>query len=228
VLISDTSWPGYERIPAAVIDGYATILWEVEDQLRELGRPSPDLVLVQLGVGAFGSAVIRHFRQPGNHSPRIVGIEPAAAACVMASLAADRRLTIPGPHDSVMAGLNCGTPSLIAWPYLRLGLDAVVAIEDEQALDGVRMLAARRLRVGECSGAAVAAACTLLCGREGRLHRRLLSVDEGTSLLLFATEGVTDEDSFARTTEATQGEVTQHTGGPAHAGIASETKRPYG
>ncbi len=41
VLVSDTSWPGYEHIPAAVIDGYATILWEVEEQLQAAGRFPP-------------------------------------------------------------------------------------------------------------------------------------------------------------------------------------------
>ena len=150
VLVSDTSWPGYEAVPAAVIEGYGTILGEVEDQLAASDRPAPDLVLVQLGVGAFGSAVIRHFAARGGPAPRIVGVEPTAAACVMASLAAGTLVHVPGPHDSVMAGLNCGTPSYVAWPLLRDGLDAVIALDDEAALDGVRTLAAGGLAVGEC------------------------------------------------------------------------------
>jgi len=198
VLVSDTSWPGYERIPAAVVDGYSTILWEAEEQLEALGRAVPDLVLVQLGVGAFGAAVVRHFRRLGDRSPRIVGVEPTQAACVMASLAADRIVTVPGPHDSVMAGLNCGTPSLIAWPVLRDGLDAVIAIDDAHALDEVRTLADAGLAVGECSGVVVAAARELLAGPEAVLHRALLGVPASASVLLFATEGVTDADSFAR------------------------------
>ena len=198
VLVSDTSWPGYERIPSAVVDGYSTILWEAEEQLTALGRPVPDLVLVQLGVGAFGAAVVRHFRRPGVRAPRIVGVEPTHAACVMASLAADRIVTVPGPHDSAMAGLNCGTPSLIAWPVLRDGLDAVIAIDDEPALDEVRRLAGDGLAVGECSGVVVAAARELLAGPDAALHRALLGVPASASVLLFATEGVTDAEAFAR------------------------------
>jgi diaminopropionate ammonia-lyase len=198
VLVSDTSWRGYEQVPAAVVDGYSTILREVDEQRAASGQPAPDLVLVQLGVGSFGAAVIRHFQRPGRSaSPRIVGVEPTRAACVMASLAAGRRVTVPGPHDSIMAGLNCGTPSLVAWPWLRGGLDAVIAIDDQQALDGVRRLAAGGLAVGECSGAAVAGAYELLAGADAGIHRQKLGVGQGSSVLLFATEGVTGDPASA-------------------------------
>jgi diaminopropionate ammonia-lyase len=191
VLVSDTSWPGYERVPAAVIDGYSTILWEVEEQLDAAGRGAPDLVLVQLGVGSFGAAVIRHFRSAAGPTPRIVGVEPTAAACVMASLKADARITLVGQHESVMAGLNCGTPSLIAWPLLREGLDGVVAIDDAGALAGVRTLVAAGISVGECSGAAVAAVRELLAGPQAGVYRERLGLGPQASILLFATEGVT-------------------------------------
>ena len=184
VLVSDTSWPGYERIPAAVVDGYSTILSEVDDQLAR----APDVVLMQLGVGSFGAAVIRHFHASG---ARLVGVEPEAAACVMASLAADQIVTVPGPHESLMAGLNCGTPSLVAWPTLRAGLDGVVALGDEDALSGVARLAEAGVAVGECSGVALAAAGELLAGPDAELHRARLGIGPESSVLLFATEGVT-------------------------------------
>jgi len=204
VLVSDTSWQGYERVPAAVIDGYATILWEVEEQLTSAGRFPPDLVLVQLGVGSFGAAVIRQFRRLGKRSPRIVGVEAAQAACVMASLAAGKRVSVPGPHRSVMAGLNCGTPSLIAWPLLRNGLDAVLAMTDERAIQGVRTLAATGVAVGECSGVVVEAASELLTGPYAGMHRGRLGLPGDASVLLFATEGVTDEVAHARSVKTTQ------------------------
>jgi diaminopropionate ammonia-lyase len=198
VLVSDTSWRGYEQVPAAVVDGYSTILREIDEQQAASGQPAPDLVLVQLGVGSFGAAVIRHFQRPGRSTaPRIVGVEPTRAACVMASLAAGRRVTVPGPHDSIMAGLNCGTPSLVAWPWLHGGLDAVIAIHDQQALDGARRLAAGGLAVGECSGAAVAGAYELLAGPDAGIHRQKLGIGQDSSVLLFATEGVTGDPSSA-------------------------------
>src|SRR5215213_7679530 len=52
LVISDMSWPGYERIPWWVIEGYSTMLWEVEDELGRRDEAGPDLVVVQAGVGA--------------------------------------------------------------------------------------------------------------------------------------------------------------------------------
>lgn len=191
VLVSDTSWPGYEHVPSAVIDGYSTILWEVDEQLAETGCGAPDLVLVQVGVGSFAAAVIRHFRGAAD-GPRIVGVEPAQAACVMASLAAGRPMAIPGPHTSVMTGLNCGTPSHVAWPSLSGGLDAAVAIEDDLAMAGTRTMAEQGIAAGPCSGAGAGAASELLAGEHADVHRRLLGMSPNSSVLLFATEGTRD------------------------------------
>jgi diaminopropionate ammonia-lyase len=202
VLVSDTSWPGYEAVPSAVIDGYSTILHELEQQLGEVSAPDVDAVFVQLGVGAFGAAVTRHFRGRGGPAPRIVGVEPETAACVMVSLAAGRITTVPGPHDSVMAGLNCGAPSLVAWPILDGALDAVVAIPDEPVLEAVRWFADEGLAVGECSAGAAAAAAEIL-GRPG--HRAALGLGADATVVLFATEGVTDRHAFARTVAAEVG-----------------------
>jgi len=89
LVISDTSWPGYEDVPRWVIDGYSTILWEVSDELGRRGEEGPTLVVVQIGVGAFAAAVTRHFRSPGvSPRPKILGVEPAGAACALASAGA--------------------------------------------------------------------------------------------------------------------------------------------
>src|SRR5919109_1976592 len=143
LLIQDTAVDGQDQTSRWVIDGYSTIFWEIEDRLAELGREPPDLVAVQIGVGALAASVVRHFRQP-EPAPRpdIVGVEPDRAACVLASMEAGHIVTIPGPHDSVMAGLNCGEPSSVAWPEVSGGIDFFVAIEDGRALDAVRRMAA--------------------------------------------------------------------------------------
>jgi diaminopropionate ammonia-lyase len=190
LLISDTSWTGYEAIPRAVIDGYSTILHEVDEQLPRYGVTTPDAVFVQLGVGAFGAAVVRHFRER-RAGPVLIGVEPSSAACVLASLAADRLVTVPGPHDSVMQGLNCGTPSLIAWPMLRAALDTAVAVDDERVIDYLHLFAQQGYALGECSLAGCAAAHDLLTGPDSSTHRATLGIGADSVVLLFATEGPT-------------------------------------
>src|SRR6187551_3406384 len=48
LVISDTSWPGYEQVPRWVIDGYSTIFWEIEDELARNTDPGPDVIAVQI------------------------------------------------------------------------------------------------------------------------------------------------------------------------------------
>jgi len=162
------------------------------DELKRRGDPPADLVLVQLGVGAFGAAVARHVRHAYGSSTRIVGVEPLAADCVRASLAAGRVVTTQ-TTGTIMSGLDCATPSAVAWPYLAAGLDAVLAIDDAVAVDGVRRLASMDVIAGECAGAA-AGALAHLVGDEAA--RDDLGIDRDTRALLFLTEGATDPEAI--------------------------------
>ena len=133
LVISDMSWPGYERIPWWVIEGYSTMLWEVEDELGRRGEAGPDLVVVQAGVGALASAVARHFRSPAASThPKLMSVEPASADCLLESVAAGRIVSVPGPHDSII-GMELD-PSLardvLGWTAnvrLREGLERTLA-----------------------------------------------------------------------------------------------------
>ncbi|MDQ3549512.1 MAG: diaminopropionate ammonia-lyase, partial [Chloroflexota bacterium] len=186
LVISDTSWPGYENVPRWVIDGYSTILWEVNDQLQERGDPSPDLVAVQIGVGALATAVVAHFRQPGEQ-PRIVGVEPLRAACMLSSIEAGQIVSIPGPHDSIMAGLNCGEPSMLAWPIVSTGVDLFVAVDDELAREGMRLLANEGIVAGETGAAGLAGLLELLRDPDRATTRQSLGITDSTRVLLFIT-----------------------------------------
>lgn len=197
LVISDTSWPGYEDVPRWVIDGYSTILWETEDQLHERGEQPPDLVAVQIGVGALASAVVTHFRQPG-HQPRIVGVEPLRAACMLSSIEAGQMVAIPGPHDSIMAGLNCGEPSMLAWPIVSTGVDLFVAVDDERAREAMRLLATEDVVAGETGAAGLAGLLELLHGPQQDDIRSQLGITSETRVMLIITEGATDPDAYER------------------------------
>jgi diaminopropionate ammonia-lyase len=197
--IQDVGRPGYEQIPAWVVEGYATIFWEVDDQLAARGEEAPDVVVVPIGVGGLAAAAVRHWRRRGlRRPPRLLGVEPLAAACVLRSLRAGRVVTVPGPHDSIMAGLNCGTPSLVAWPLLRSGLDAVVAVADERARQAMRDLAAAGIVAGETGAASLAGLAEATGGRAASRLRDALGLGAGTRVLLVCTEGATDPEAYHR------------------------------
>lgn len=192
LVISDTSWPGYTDVPRWVIEGYSTIFFEITDQLNERGERPPDVVVIQLGVGALGAAAVLHFRSGTSGPPVMVGVEPECAACVLASVEAGAITAVPGPHDSIMAGLNCGCPSLIAWPTVSTGFDAYLAIGDDYARGGMRSLAAAGLVAGESGAAGLGGLAALMERDEGRA----LGIGPASVVLLLSTEGATDPSSY--------------------------------
>jgi diaminopropionate ammonia-lyase len=189
VVLSDTSWPGYEDVPRWVVEGYETIFREADEQL---GGELPDVAFIPIGVGSLAVAAAHHW--PGT-TPRLVGLEPESAACALESIRAGEPVTVPGPHDSIMAGLNAGTVSQLAWPVLRDRFDAFCAIDDSWAEDGMRRLAAAGVKAGEVSGGTVGAALAV-CGDDDA--RAALAIDEHSTLFLLLTEGLTDPANWSR------------------------------
>jgi diaminopropionate ammonia-lyase len=197
VVISDTSWPGYEEVPHWVMEGYSTIMTEIDEELARHGEKNPELIAVQFGVGALAAAVVRHYRRPGpNEGPKILSVEPLRAACMLASMEAGEIVTVPGPHDSIMAGLNCGRPSTIAWPIVSQGIDAFIAIPDERAREAMRALARVGIVVGETGAAGLAGLIELLTGPRNTQNREALGLNERSSALIFVTEWATDPASY--------------------------------
>jgi diaminopropionate ammonia-lyase len=199
LLISATSWPGYERVPSWVIEGYSTMLREIEDELGRRSERGPDLVVVQVGVGAFAAAVARHFRSSQvSPRPKLVSVEPAGAACLFESVLAGRSVSVPGPHDSIMAGLNCGRPSLVAWPTLSRSVDLLVSVDDEPIREAMRLAAGSGIVSGETGAAGLGGLLELLRADEGEEARRTLGVSRETRILAFNSEGATNPDAYRR------------------------------
>ncbi|HXD63175.1 MAG TPA: diaminopropionate ammonia-lyase [Solirubrobacteraceae bacterium] len=200
LVISDTSWEGYEEVPAWVIEGYATVFAEIEEELA--GRPRPDMVAAPIGVGALGAAVVRHYWS-GAQRPVIIGVEPTSAACVLESVAAGHIVTLDHPQDSIMAGLNCATPSLIAWPVVSRGIDAYLAVPDARVPEAMRLLAADGIVAGETGAGGLAGMLALTQDPALAGAREALGLGAGSRLLLLCTEGATDPEAYARLTAAT-------------------------
>ncbi len=92
-----------------------------------------------------------------------------------------------------MAGLNCGEVSRIAWPLLRAGVRAAVAVTDAEAADAMRALAAAGIPSGESGAAALAGAALLVADLAAAT---LLERRGDAALLLLDTEGVTDPERY--------------------------------
>lgn len=202
IVVSDTSWPGYEDAPLWVIEGYSTIFAELRDQLAEDGAgdavdavDAVGVAFVPIGVGALAAAAATNLRsgRDAGEGPRLVGVEPDTAACMMASVASGRIVEVPGPHRSMMAGLNCGLASPVALPTVTAGFGAFVSVSDERCRAAILALAAEGLDVGETGAASLAGLATVAASP---VARAALGLTGDTTVLLLATEGVTDPANF--------------------------------
>ncbi|MFA1540145.1 pyridoxal-phosphate dependent enzyme [Actinomadura monticuli] len=160
LLVQDTAWPGYERVPQWIVEGYSTLFTEIDEQLAAVGADPAGLVAVPVGVGSLAQAAVTHYRS-GPARPTVLSVEPDAAPCVLASLHHGDRVTVE-TGSTAMAGLNCATPSTLAWPVLSSGLDAAVAITDADTAQAAKDLSALGISAGPCGAASLAGARTAL------------------------------------------------------------------
>lgn len=196
VLVQDTAWPGYEQIPGWIVEGYSTLCAEIDEQLAAQGvSEGPDLVSVPVGVGSLAQAVVTHYRsRPSGQAPALLSVEPEAAPCVLESLTLGEPVSVT-TGDTAMAGLNCGTPSSIAWPYLYGGLNAAVAIRDADSARAAADLAALDVSSGPCGAATLAGLRAGLTGAGADERRTRLGLGPSSVVVLLSTEG-TDANPY--------------------------------
>ena len=197
-------YDGYLDIPNLVVEGYGTLFQETDEQLDSAGWKAPDLVLIPGGVGGILHAGVVHYaHRPGG--PRVVGVEPSSADCLTTSLEShDGRPTqATGDGATTMACLNCADVSLSSWPAIRDGVDAMIAIDDRDAEEGVRLL--HRAAAGDTaleagtSGAATTGALAALM-QDSRLEglRKHLDLGRSSRVLVLCTEAAINRAEFER------------------------------
>ncbi len=103
--------------------------------------------------------------------------------------------TVPGNLDTLMAGLACGEPSVLAWQELNHAAAAFMAIPDAAAVACMRLLAGHGIVGGE-SGVAGLAGCLLAAADPAA--REALGLDAASRVLAFNTEGATDPALYER------------------------------
>jgi diaminopropionate ammonia-lyase len=193
-VVSDTSYPGYTEVPRDVMQGYRLM---AEEAVEALPAP-PTHVFVQGGVGGVAAAVSAQLRAsfPGR-SPRLIVVEPENAACLLASAEAGEPVALTGVLNTLMAGLACGEPSLLAWQELERAAFGFMAVPDAAAVDAMRALARRAPAIVAGESAVAGLAGLLLAAREP-LARSALGLEEASRVLLFGTEGATDPALYAK------------------------------
>lgn len=195
-VVSDTSWPGYERIPGLVMQGYTAM---VREALRQLPEP-PTHVFVQAGVGGVAAAVAGHLALAlGNLRPTFVVVDPARAACLYETARAGHPVKVKHGEPTVMAMLECYEPSLVAWRVLSRVADAFMTVDEEDAVAVMNRLARPvgndpAIVAGESGGAGLAGHIRAAADPE---IRAVLGLNKASRVFVINTEGATDPERYA-------------------------------
>jgi diaminopropionate ammonia-lyase len=203
-IVSDTAWPGYERIPFLIMLGYTRMMDEIRDQGSGIGDQGFDAVFVQGGVGGLLCAIASWcaFHWPGC---KVIGVEPTDAACLQASARAGHPVAVTGPLNTSMAGLRNREVSPTAFTSLLPNVDLFMAIDDVWAHDAMRALAHPldgdpAIAAGASGAAALGGVLALCHDRSMTDARRQLALGPASRVAAIVSEGVTDPDLWAAVT----------------------------
>ncbi|EEP82194.1 predicted protein [Uncinocarpus reesii 1704] len=181
ILIQDTSFTGYETIPAWIVEGYSTMLEEIDSQLAHQSL-TPTLVITPVGVGSLAHAVVSHCKA-ADPPVSVLTVEPDTAACLHTSLIAGK-MTPFKTTGTIMNGLDCGTVSLTAWPTLRDGVNASTTVSDLDSHRAVEDLASQGIHLGPCGAAGLAALQRIAADNPG-----CLGLGPDCVVVILGTEG---------------------------------------
>jgi threonine dehydratase len=134
-----------------VATGQGSIAMEIFKEL-----PTVDIILVPIGGGglATGVSALAKFLNP---NITVIGVEPAGAACMKASLEAGQVTTVESVN-TIADGTAVKTPGKKIFPYIQQNLDDIITIEDEELVAAFLDLIENHKMLAENSGLLTVAA----------------------------------------------------------------------
>ena len=148
-----------------VATGQGTIAMEIVQEL-----PLVDYILVPIGGGGLATGVSTLAKLLNPHI-KVIGVEPAGAACMKASLEAGHVVKLP--HVSTIAdGTAVQEPGDKIFPYLQQNLDGIITVEDEELIVAFLDMVENHKMIVENSGLLTVAALQppRFHGKEGRVN----------------------------------------------------------
>ena len=134
-----------------VATGQGTIAMEIVKEL-----PLVDYILVPVGGGGLvaGVATLAKLLNPSIH---VIGVEPAGAACMKASLEAGHVVKLP-QVVTIADGTAVQQPGDVVFPYIRDNVDEMMTVEDDEIVVAFLDMVENHKMVVENSGLLTVAA----------------------------------------------------------------------
>lgn len=171
----------------AVATGQGTIAMEIVKEL-----PLVDIILVPIGGGGLATGVST-LAKLLNPKIKVMGVEPAGAACMQESLKESKVITLP--HVSTIAdGTAVKTPGEKIFPYIQENLDGIITVEDKELVVSFLDMVENHKMVIENSGLLTVAAIKHLDCRD----KRVVSILSGGNMDVITMSSVVQQGLIFR------------------------------
>lgn len=171
----------------AVATGQGTIAMEI---IKEL--PLVDYILVPIGGGGLATGVSTLVKQL-NPKIKVIGVEPAGANCMQASLLNGEVMTLPGVN-TIADGTAVKRPGEHIFPYIQKNVDEIITVEDEELVVAFLDMVENHKMIVENSGLLTVAALKHLKFQD----KKVVSILSGGNMDVITMASVVQHGLIAR------------------------------
>ena len=171
----------------AVATGQGTIAMEIVKEL-----PLVDYILVPIGGGGLATGVST-LAKLLNPNIKVIGVEPAGAACMKASIEAGKVVTLPNVN-TIADGTAVKTPGSNVFPYIQENLDEIITVEDDELIVAFLDMVENHKMIVENSGLLTVAAIKHL----GVKDKKVVSILSGGNMDIITMSSVVQHGLIAR------------------------------
>ncbi len=171
----------------AVATGQGTIAMEIVKEL-----PLVDYILVPIGGGGLATGVST-LAKLLNPKIKVIGVEPAGASCMQASLEAGKITTLP-QVNTIADGTAVKTPGGKLFPYIQENLDGIITVEDKELVVAFLDMVENHKMVVENSGLLAVAALKHLDVKD----KKIVSIMSGGNMDVITMSSVVQQGLILR------------------------------
>ena len=196
-IVQDVAWKDYKRVPKLTMAGYAIMMKEIVDQIKD---DQITHIILQAGVGGMAAAMIAGIAGYLDYVPITIVVEPDSAACVLESIRTGKIEKIDIKRESLMGGMSCGEVSLIPWQIIKNSVKYCISLPDDDIGKTMKLLgnasfSDESIIAGENSAPGI---ISLIASCENEKIKQKLLLNKYSNILLIGCEGDTDKEMYQK------------------------------
>lgn len=170
-----------------VLLGQGTTALEIIDNLKDV-----DAILVPIGGGGFASGAALATKLV-NPNVKVIGVEPEAAACMKASLAAGKVVSLTSV-ETVAEGTAVKTPGELTFAFTKKYVDEIITVSEMEIMSALLSLIEKHKLIAEGAGVLSLAALQKLSFK----HKKVAAIVSGGNIDISTISALIDKALIAR------------------------------